>query len=303
MAETGDHVTVEITDERITWRKNGVIHRDDGPAVLHLNGLVCWYKDGILHREDGPALEQRDDEGRILRQCWRLNGLQHSHDGRHPAIIEMIDNGALFVQYFEHGVCTRHESEGPALSWFMPSGNVLHEFRLSGVLHRSTGPAIINAFSKEYLADATQRPRLQHAWYRYGKLSREDGPAEMFNAGPNYFSLDGVAMWDEEHFRKTLKSKGVSYTRGAAYKVETFPRPDFLQDTRYPDFEAEVTLAKKVEQEGGVYRPEVAQAVFNEIAPEAELSALVEQVAMSPTEAVPKVRERVERLRKKLKPS
>lgn len=40
------------------WLFNGVLHREDGPAVDHLDGRKSWFSDGDRHREDGPAIER-----------------------------------------------------------------------------------------------------------------------------------------------------------------------------------------------------------------------------------------------------
>jgi len=39
------------------WYKNGILHREDGPAVEWASGSKFWYKNGKQHREDGPAEE------------------------------------------------------------------------------------------------------------------------------------------------------------------------------------------------------------------------------------------------------
>ena len=39
------------------WYKDGILHREDGPAVEYTDGTKQWYRDGKLHREDGPAVE------------------------------------------------------------------------------------------------------------------------------------------------------------------------------------------------------------------------------------------------------
>ena len=36
-------------------REDGVLHREDGPALVW-KGLQAWYLNGVLHREDGPAI-------------------------------------------------------------------------------------------------------------------------------------------------------------------------------------------------------------------------------------------------------
>lgn len=37
------------------WRLNGKPHREDGPALISLNGDYEYYKNGILHNDKGPA--------------------------------------------------------------------------------------------------------------------------------------------------------------------------------------------------------------------------------------------------------
>ena len=39
------------------YNENGLLHREDGPAIEDSNGLKDWYKNGKLHREDGSAVE------------------------------------------------------------------------------------------------------------------------------------------------------------------------------------------------------------------------------------------------------
>ena len=63
----------------ITYRKNGVLHRDDGPAVEKPNIAEEWFRDGLRHREDGPAVEWQSGT-----KEWFRDGLRHREDG--PAI-------------------------------------------------------------------------------------------------------------------------------------------------------------------------------------------------------------------------
>ena len=53
------------------WYLNGILHREDGPAVERANGAKFWYLNGKLHREDGPAVE-----GSNGSKTWYLNGKQ-----------------------------------------------------------------------------------------------------------------------------------------------------------------------------------------------------------------------------------
>ena len=51
------------------WLKDGLLHREDGPAVVYYNGDKIWYKNGLCHREDGPAVEHYDGY-----KSWWYNG-------------------------------------------------------------------------------------------------------------------------------------------------------------------------------------------------------------------------------------
>ena len=42
----------------IRYLKDGVRHREDGPAVITPDGDKYWYKNGQYHRVDGPAIER-----------------------------------------------------------------------------------------------------------------------------------------------------------------------------------------------------------------------------------------------------
>ena len=67
--------TYEVTVDNgtTTWRVNGNLHREDGPAVEYANGDKSWYLNGKLHREDGPAVEYANGY-----KEWRINGIQLS---------------------------------------------------------------------------------------------------------------------------------------------------------------------------------------------------------------------------------
>ena len=74
-----DGPAIEYADGSEEWYINGERHREDGPAAEWAYGGKQWYLNGVLHREDGPAFEWADGE-----KQWYLNGLLHREDG--PAI-------------------------------------------------------------------------------------------------------------------------------------------------------------------------------------------------------------------------
>lgn len=41
----------------IVYKKNGVFHREDGPAIIFPDGSEMYYQNGLLHRGNGePAI-------------------------------------------------------------------------------------------------------------------------------------------------------------------------------------------------------------------------------------------------------
>lgn len=69
----------EYPDGTKEWIRDGVRHREDGPAVIMADGTKYWIREGDWHREDGPAIEYPNGE----RMWYRKNKL-HREDG--PAI-------------------------------------------------------------------------------------------------------------------------------------------------------------------------------------------------------------------------
>jgi len=68
--------TVKVNDNCTEWFLNGVLHRENGPAVEWLNGDKSWYKEGELHRDDGPACESVNGS-----KYWYKEGKRHRLDG------------------------------------------------------------------------------------------------------------------------------------------------------------------------------------------------------------------------------
>lgn len=58
---------------------NGILHREDGPAIEYSSGHKEWHVNGQSHREDGPAIEWSDGG----KEWWK-NGKRHRKDG--PAV-------------------------------------------------------------------------------------------------------------------------------------------------------------------------------------------------------------------------
>ena len=65
----------------IRYFRDGLLHREDGPAVKYSDDDQEWWSNGIRHRIDGPALSYKKHG---IYQ-WYIKGLLHNEDG--PAII------------------------------------------------------------------------------------------------------------------------------------------------------------------------------------------------------------------------
>jgi len=67
---------VKVFDSRTEWYLDGKRHREgDLPAIEYDNGTKSWWKNGLRHRDDGPAVE--DSGGK----AWWVDGLLHRKDG------------------------------------------------------------------------------------------------------------------------------------------------------------------------------------------------------------------------------
>lgn len=87
--EIEDHISKggEYSDERDddyqhiaileswTMGPNKRYHREKGPAVTREDGSLEWRRNGMLHREDGPALDKPGSKE------WYLYGQRHRSDG------------------------------------------------------------------------------------------------------------------------------------------------------------------------------------------------------------------------------
>ena len=86
---------VTEADGAVRYYSCGVLHRDDGPAIIETYPGYAgnerhrsWYRSGMLDRDDGPAIiGGRTTNGQY--EWWR-SGVRHSDDG--PAVINLIDS-------------------------------------------------------------------------------------------------------------------------------------------------------------------------------------------------------------------
>jgi hypothetical protein len=73
-------VMIEMPEGTKTWYLDEALHREDGPAIISIDGDEWWYSHGSLHRTDGPAIVYPDGT-----QQWYYQGVRHRTDG--PAVV------------------------------------------------------------------------------------------------------------------------------------------------------------------------------------------------------------------------
>jgi antitoxin component YwqK of YwqJK toxin-antitoxin module len=180
-----DGPAIEIADETKYWYRDGKFHREDGPAMELADGTKKWYLDGKLHREDGPAVEYASGT-----KYWYRDGKLHREDG--PAIEYSYGTKKWYLDG------KLHREDGPA----MELADGTKEWYLDGKCHREDGPSVEEANGSNYwyindmlhredgpameLADGTKK------WYLDGKLHREDGPAMELADGTKCWYRDGA---------------------------------------------------------------------------------------------------------------
>ena len=66
-------IEVDRYGTRRYYNSAGQLHREDGPAVEHLDDTKCWYHNGLRHRIDGPAIVWKSGHTE-----WWLNGTPYT---------------------------------------------------------------------------------------------------------------------------------------------------------------------------------------------------------------------------------
>jgi hypothetical protein len=198
-----------IIDEYTTeWRVDGVLHREDGPAVQYIDegNLIknFYYKDGRLHRENSmPAIEYiyvhciGDNTFHNLDKYYMYHGVLNNLSG--PAI--SLENGKIEL-YYINGVpyiksvfysvqkalssntaskddtqeLTEDEFNARPKKTVLKDGTI--EWKVNGKLHREDGAAI------EYSNG-------DKSWFINGELHREDGPAVEYSNGDKSWFING----------------------------------------------------------------------------------------------------------------
>ena len=71
------HIEVgPVTGTRRYYNSKDQLHREDGPAIVRMDGSMAWYRNDLRHREVGPAVVWPDSVS-----AWWFKGVRHRIDG------------------------------------------------------------------------------------------------------------------------------------------------------------------------------------------------------------------------------
>jgi hypothetical protein len=145
-------------DGKIRYFKNGLRHREDGPALIWPNNTgLFWYQNDVLHREDGPAVVK------ITGETTEVKYYLHGKEVENVFPVEDRDTFRIYNQHDDVGTTIIVNRE---LSTVI-DGNQYHDY----TEHSSNGDGVV-------------------FFYKNGYLHNEDGPA--FIGETETYYLDGV---------------------------------------------------------------------------------------------------------------
>ena len=89
-------------DDTVMWKKNGVTHKIDAPAITKRHGKdEMWYENGEPHRVGGPAIIH--DKGSHWEYCqWWHRGVKHNANGAAETLGCGTKDGVC--KYFLNGI-------------------------------------------------------------------------------------------------------------------------------------------------------------------------------------------------------
>jgi hypothetical protein len=208
---------IKITCKYIKWTRDGIAHRNDGPAMTFSDGGEYWCQHGKFHRDGGPAVTYSDG-----RQFWYWRG----ESIRPKKLIFYLYRIMLPVDLLHVIAGVDMETYRSMLS--LPSfarslnPNVITDFMISfgfgieitrncitwtrdGVPHRTGGPAIIY-------------PNRRQSWYRRGIIHRDDGPAMICSDGGQWWCQHGEFHRDDGPARIYSDGEQIWYRHGKRHR-------------------------------------------------------------------------------------
>lgn len=148
------------------YNKNGNLHNPAGPARIYTNGNEYWYKDGLLHREDGPAITYQYAGIKVKRFFIENKEVKESDLACNKILSSKADK--------------KSDKSDPLSIPYSPGTNksvverdkstTIYVKNPEGQLHNEAGPALV----------MTTPLGTFSGWYINGKKHREDGPGTQY---------------------------------------------------------------------------------------------------------------------------
>jgi hypothetical protein len=227
-------ITFDAVRQTMTYRlPNGKLHRDDGPAYEDTK-QEHWYKNGLRHRENGPAIITKDGK----EPTYYRDGQLHRDDG--PAYVDV----AKTQHWYKKGV--RHCATGPAVIY--STGAV--EYYLDGVYYhnKTSWENKIKAMSANEITSTRIGNRVEYR-NKAGSLHREDGPALVYDSGDEYYyinnklhRLDGPAVISSSGTQ--YYNNGLRHRVGAPAVITNYGTCEYYQHGKLHRLDGPATHAK-----------------------------------------------------------
>lgn len=186
------------------YRLNGVVHREDGPAIIHPHGSKEWWHHGVMIRKEFATNNGITSNTTYSTTYKDKDGHLHREDG--PAVLGDAQN---CFEYYKHGFI--HREDGPARAGW--DGQL--EWFVDGKRHRLDGPAFISPDGEQHWFKENRRHRLdgpaiecsdgRREWFVDGNRHRLDGPAAEYVTGEKMWYINGENLAEKEFNKKREK--------------------------------------------------------------------------------------------------
>lgn len=192
--------TVSASNGDKYWLSNGLLHREDGPAVIRSNGDVEYWING-KQMSDGEYLKLTGAEEEDI-QLMKDFGLFEMLILEKSSVKTVRPFGKSQIEEWRNSDNQLHREDGPAKTVYGETGDIEQEYwYINNRLHREDGPAVnhVGRVKKWFIDGKMHREDgpaiISHEggeeWYKDGKQHREDGPASTTHTGISSWYIDG----------------------------------------------------------------------------------------------------------------
>lgn len=179
------------------------VHNENGrPGIIFADGQETYYKDGLAHREDGPAITRAG--GKIHKYDYYLND-QCMNIEQHAVAVRALTHDTVYYKDADGKVASiqLHNADMNKICKYRILKNIIVVNEVEYVIHRDEkdGPAII-------------RYNGIKQWVKDGYLHRLDGPAAIHKDSVSYYYIEGCCLDQDAHSRivKTIIEKPEAVT-------------------------------------------------------------------------------------------